>query len=245
MRRFPRTCGGFRVGGRRLQCRRRSCCVEGQSNSTRIRARAFLWGLRLNQPTLQPFLFMTLNLPGLLDWAVLQEVRRRVVRKLRDNGILFVVATDFATTGLHLHILTFETTLEAGLAMEPSVVLWLEDVARRVLPSANVKSEPVKSFVGSINYTFGMKPGEKVWVLPMALKRKRLVSYSRELLGKPLWLVEREYLREVAAGREPGLAPPRGWFDDYATRALGAGLQRSAPLIEALDGPMWSVMETR
>lgn len=245
MREFPSKCRGYRPYGRRKPCRKRACCVEGQANAARIRAKSFLWGLRRNSPAKQPYLNITVNLPALLDWSVLESVKSATIRKLRDKDVSFLLAVDFATTGLHLHVLIFDTTPAAGLSKQPSVVSWLEEVAWRFWPDANVNCEPIRSSVGSILYTLGVKPGEKCWVLPMALKRKRLVAYSPELLGKALWMVEKEYVREVALGREPTLRPPDGWFADHASRVLTSGLQRSAPLIEAMDGPLWTVIRTR
>ncbi len=199
-----------------------------------IKSHALVWDLRRQDVETRASHFVTLTLPGLLDWSVFESVSGRVVRLLREEGVLFLAAPDFATVGLHLAVVLFVRGGDQSVDVE-RLGESIANESRRFVEGARVYAEPARTLEGAVHYAVRHKRGAKFWILPEALGRKRLVSYSSDLLSAPLWRLEREYLQAVRAGKAPSPWPSRRRLLRFHQGLRGPALARSAPLIEAMD----------
>ena len=234
---IKRSCGGYSTLRGRIPCRKRSCCAEGALNSTAIKAAAITWDLDLQEPRPEAAYFTTIVFDGLMSWSVFDEARKKVVRVLRDRGVLYLLAADFSTVGLHLALVLFR---RADRRHEFIEIERLEDkllrIARQSVPGATAHTGPVEAPRAVVNYILGHRTGQKRWILPASLSRKQLTWYSSALLSAPLWRVQQSFLRAVREGEAPSPWPSKARLDRFHRDLLTTARDRSMPLIERMDG---------
>lgn len=246
-----------RPGGSWTTCRSKVCSTEALLEYQSRKSLSLEYGIRVYRPDLQALYFVTVKLDHLDDWNVLDQVRTRLKRLLKSSGVEYIGCIDYSTVGLHLHVLVLAPDRAHGISKDALSKLCLKAARDCGVENPSTHIRRAKSLGGSIAYLVGWKDSDRRWLIPKSWARKHFLFYPQNLFrdGGSLSQVDQEWgrarRRVYESKRSPDLDVELDpdLDDDRERRELQKlrrvhysqeyAFDRSYPLIEKVDGPMW------